>query len=104
MQQKQTPKIGLTTKLFLTAILASLIPFIEQYAELGQLPGKEALLTFGLVVTLGLFRVAQQIVLDAKAPSDAVVTDEDEDDYYDETPEEPTDVPADIVESSKVTP
>ena len=61
----EKPSIGLTTKLIIASFAASLVPLIQQIVDSGgELPGKEALLSFGLVALLGLFRVAQQVVLD----------------------------------------
>ena len=86
MQNRVT--FGATSKLFLAAFFASLIPFVTQLAQTGELPTREALLSFGLLTVLGLLRVAQQVVLDVVNPGGEVV---------DEPETEPTDVPADQV-------
>lgn len=83
---------GATSKLFLAAFFASLVPFITELSQTGQLPTKEALLSFGLLTVLGLLRVAQQVVLDFKNPP--VVVDEG---MVDEMPGQATDVNPDLV-------
>ena len=61
------PSIGLTTKLLIASFAASLIPLVQQIIDNGgELPGKEALLSFGLVVALGVLRVFQQVILDTQ--------------------------------------
>jgi hypothetical protein len=80
---------GVTSKLLLASFIASLIPFVTQLSQTGELPTKEALLSFGLVALLGILRVVQQIVLD--------VTDPAPGDTIDEPPSEPTDVSAEQV-------
>jgi hypothetical protein len=67
---KQTSKVswGPTSSLFLASFLASLIPLINQIVDNGgALPTKEALISGGLLLGLGILRTAQQIVLDKLA-------------------------------------